>query len=66
MFCLFILVFFSLRKKIPYVVTRDVCLPARPSSVEITLERGYTIIIIITRPIPFKLSLDMDIGCMYV
>ena len=38
------LVIFLLRKKLPYVVTRDVCPSVRPSvrlsSVEISLKRG--------------------------
>ena len=33
--------FFVTEKKLPYVVTRDVCPSVRPSSVEITLERGF-------------------------
>ena len=39
------------------------CTSVFPSSVEITLERGYTIS---TWPIPFKFSLDFDIGVMHV
>ena len=31
---------FFVTKKLPYVVTRDVCPSVRPSSVEISLERG--------------------------
>ena len=40
---LFLVVFFVTEKKLPYVVTRDVCLSVCPSSVEISLERGCTI-----------------------
>ena len=55
--------FFLFEKKLPYVVTRDVCpsvrlsvclsvcLSVRPSSVEISLERGCTIT---NRPIDLK------------
>ena len=37
----FLVVFFVTEKKLPYVVTHDVCPSVRPSSVEITLERGF-------------------------
>ena len=54
------LVVFSLRKKLPYVVTRDacpsVCPSVRPSSVEITLERGFDRS---AEPIDLKIGLDM-------
>ena len=43
---------FLLRKKLPYVVTRDVC----PSSVEITLERGSDRS---AEPIDLKIGLNM-------
>ena len=35
--------FFLYGKKLPYVVTRDVCPSVCPSSVEISLERGCSI-----------------------
>ena len=44
--------FFRYEKKIPYVVTRDVC----PSSVEITLERGFNRS---AEPIDLKIGLNM-------
>ena len=37
---MFLVFFFRYGKKLPYVVTRDVCLSV-PSSVQITLERGF-------------------------
>ena len=40
----------------------SVRLSVRPSSVEITLERGYTIS---TRPIIFNFGLNIDIGVMH-
>ena len=44
---------FFVTKKIPYVVTRDVC----PSSVEISLERGSKRS---AEPIDLKIGLNMD------
>ena len=51
--------FFRYGKKLLYVVTHDVC----PSSVEITLERGFTIS---NWPIVVKFGLNIDIGVMHV
>ena len=54
-------ILFLLRRKLPYVVTRDVCpsvrLSVRPSSVEISLERGSKRS---AEPIDLKICLDMD------
>ena len=63
--------FFLLRKKLPYVVTRDVCPSVRlsvrlsvcPSSVEISLERGCTIT---NRPIDLKFGLSVGDRVMHV
>ena len=52
------LYFFSLRKRIPYVITRDVCPSVCPSLGEITLINGCTISISI-RPILFKFGLNI-------
>ena len=66
---------FFVTKKLPYVVTRDVCpsvrpsvVPSvrpsvRPSSVEISLERGCTIT---NRPIDLKFGLSIGGGVMHV
>ena len=63
--------FFLFEKKLPYVVTRDVCssvrlscrLSVRPSSVEISLERGCTIT---DKPIGLKFNTNIGGGVMYV
>ena len=54
---------FFVTKKLPYVVTREVCPSVRPSSVEISLERGCTII---NRPIDLKFGLSIGGGVMHV
>ena len=58
---------FFVTKKLPYVVTRDVCPSVRPSvcpsSVEISLERGCTIT---NRPIDLKFGLSIWGGVMHV
>ena len=54
---------FFVTKKLPYVVTRDVCPSVRPSSVEIYLERGCTIT---NRPIDLKFGLSIGGGVMHV
>ena len=55
------LVFFFVTKKLPYVVTREVCPSVRPSvrpsSVKISLERGSKRS---AEPIDLKIGLDMD------
>ena len=59
----YFLVVFLLRKKLLYVVTRDVSPSVRPSSVEISLERGCTIT---NRPIDLKFGLSIGGGVMHV
>ena len=62
---------FFVTKKLPYVVTRDVCPSVRlsvrlsvcPSSVEISLERGCTIT---NRPIDLKFGLSIGGREMHV
>ena len=62
---------FFVTKKLPYVVTRDVCPSVRPSvcpsvrpsSVEISLERSCTIT---NRPIDLKFGLSIGGGVMHV
>ena len=53
----FIFSSFFVTKKLPYVVTRDVCPSVRPSSVEISLERGSKRS---AEPIDLKIGLSMD------
>ena len=59
----FLVVYFVTEKKIPYVVTRDVCPSVRPSFVEISLERGCTIT---NRPIDLKFGLCIGGRVMHV
>ena len=49
--------FFLYGKKLPYVVTRDVCPSVCLSSVEISLERGSKRS---AEPIDLKIGLNMD------
>ena len=53
----------TFRRKLPYVVTRDVCPSVRPSSVEISLERGCTIT---NKPIGLKFDTNIGGGVMHV